>query len=52
MGRPTDLDQLRQIAVDAALEAEQMEKDARQARRRANAKMKTYEKAVQERQAS
>lgn len=47
-----DLDLLRQIAVDAALTAEQMEKDARAARRRATARMKAYEKALQEQQAA
>lgn len=46
----TDLDALRQRAVDAALEAEEKEAEARRARRRATARMKAYETAVRDQQ--
>lgn len=48
--RLAELEQVRAAAVDASLEADQMEAEARKARRKATARMKDYERRLQEAQ--
>ena len=46
----SELSRLREEAIDAGLEADAKETEARKLRRRATAKFKAYEKALQEAQ--
>jgi hypothetical protein len=48
--RLAELEQVRAAAVDASLEADRIEAEARKARRKATARMKDYERRLQEAQ--